>query len=381
MFLPGQLLIADDDPTARRVLALSLERMGYQVAVAASGREALAALEQNPCDLLVLDFAMPDLNGKEVCLQIRANPRFQDLPTIVLTGLSGENEEVVCLEAGANDFVTKPVRIPVLSARLQTQLRLQALRKEMAQRNVELEHWLSNYENDLDAARTVQRVVLPAKPPRLPGFAFDVFYQPLIQVGGDLYGWHQQTRNRIWFWLVDAIGHGASAALYTTLVALIFSRAIETTRSPSVVLRYLNREIYTVFQGKGLLAAGCALLQPPGRLLFAGAALPPFCYFRSRGSVERIESRGTLIGLAPDLVLTDSAIDLEVGDQWLAYSDGLYSFADLRTDLSYTYVSDMLAAERGVHDLLAFARCLAQDEGRTRPFSDDVTVLAISRME
>jgi len=63
VFLPGQLLIADDDPTARRVLALSLERMGYQVAIAASGREALAALEQNPYDLLVLDFAMPDLNG------------------------------------------------------------------------------------------------------------------------------------------------------------------------------------------------------------------------------------------------------------------------------------------------------------------------------
>ena len=379
MFLPGQLLIADDDPNARRVLALSLERMGYKVAVAASGREALAALEQIPCDLLVLDFAMPDLDGKEVCLQVRANPRFQDLPIIVLTGLGSETDELVCLEAGANDFVAKPVRVLVLSARLQTQLRLQALRKEMARRNVELEHWLSNYETDLDAARTVQRAVLPAKPPRLPGFAFDVFYQPLIQVGGDLYGWHQQTRNRIWFWLVDATGHGASAALYTTLAALIFSRAIETTRSPAVVLQYLNREIYTVFQGKGLLAAGCALLQPPGRLLFAGAALPPFCYVRSHGSVENIESRGTLVGLGQDLVLADSAIDLGVGDHWLAYSDGLYSFADSRTNLTYTYVSDMLASEPAVHDLSAFVHSLAQDNGRSRAFSDDVTVLAITR--
>src|SRR3974377_108534 len=141
MFLPGQLLIADDDPNARRVLALSLERMGYQVAVAASGREALAALEQIPCDLLVLDFAMPELNGKEVCLRARANPRFQDLPIIVLTGLSGENDELVCLEAGANDFVTKPVRVPVLSARLQTQLRLQKLRKEMGPRTPHPQQW------------------------------------------------------------------------------------------------------------------------------------------------------------------------------------------------------------------------------------------------
>jgi phosphoserine phosphatase RsbU/P len=379
MFLPGQLLIADDDPAARRVLALTLERMGYHVAVAASGREALAALEQSPCDLLILDFAMPDLNGKEVCLQVRADPKFQGLPIIVLTGMGGESDELVCLEAGANDFVTKPVRVPVLSARLQTQLRLQELRKEMARRNVELEHWLANYETDLDAARIVQRAVLPAKPPRLPGFAFDVFYQPLIQVGGDVYGWHQQTRNRIWFWLVDATGHGASAALYTTLTALIFNRAIETTRSPAAVLQYLNREIYAVFQGKGLLAAGCALLQPPGRLLFAGAALPPFCYLRSHGKVENIESRGTLIGFAQDLVINDSAIDLAVGDQWLAYTDGLYSFADSRTNLTYTYVSDMVASKRGIHNLSAFVHSLIQDEERSRAFSDDVTVLAISR--
>ena len=187
----GQILIVDDDGASRRLLVRTLSTAGYRCKECASGVEALSLIRREQPSLLLLDFAMPDLDGAEVLKQLRADsdPEVAQIPAIMLTGHGGEESEVRCLEAGADDFVTKPINTAVLRARIETQLRLRAMRRQLQRQNDELEEWRRNLERDLAAARLTQQSIIPHKAPALPGWQVAHYYRPVIQVGGDIYGW------------------------------------------------------------------------------------------------------------------------------------------------------------------------------------------------
>jgi DNA-binding response OmpR family regulator len=114
------LLLVEDDAAIRTALQLALTRQGHQVAVAASGEEALATYKSVRPDLIVLDVMLPGVDGFEVCRQIR---RTEQLPIILLTARSDDIDVVVGLESGADDYVVKPVQPRVLDARIRAVLR------------------------------------------------------------------------------------------------------------------------------------------------------------------------------------------------------------------------------------------------------------------
>jgi sigma-B regulation protein RsbU (phosphoserine phosphatase) len=228
---PERILVADDDASSRKVLVRILSGAGYQCAEAKDGLETLKSLHAEPPSLLLLDFDMPGMDGAQVLRQLRADTdtSIAQIPTIMLTGHGGEESEVLCLAAGADDFVTKPINQPVLRARIETQLRLRSMRRQLQQQNDELEAWRRNLERDLAAARLTQQSLIPQKPLVLPGWDIAACYRPVIQVGGDIYGWLRMKDGRILFWIADATGHGASAALLTTLAKLLFHHGTHAT--------------------------------------------------------------------------------------------------------------------------------------------------------
>ena len=111
-----KILVADDDELTRNLLVQSLESE-FQTRAAQNGREALELVKDKP-DLLLLDLVMPDLDGFEVLRAIREDSRYRDLKVIILTGVSGNDQEIQSLELGAVDFLTKPVDLRVLHARI-----------------------------------------------------------------------------------------------------------------------------------------------------------------------------------------------------------------------------------------------------------------------
>jgi two-component system, OmpR family, KDP operon response regulator KdpE len=116
----GRILIIDDEPQIRRVLKTTLVGAGYEITDVRSGEEALLRMREENFDLVLLDMNMPGQGGMATCREIR---KFVDLPIIVLTVRDTEDDKVRALDAGADDFVTKPFSTPELLARIRAALR------------------------------------------------------------------------------------------------------------------------------------------------------------------------------------------------------------------------------------------------------------------
>ncbi len=314
-----RILIVDDDAAALRLLSIGLTSAGFNVHTAVSGQEAIELIAKSRPDAVVLDFELPDMNGAEICGHIRGSEEtaVKELPVIMLTAHSGEAEEIRCLEAGANDFVTKPVSRAVLQARIQTQLRLRAYARQ-------LEEWRTVQEADLASAQATQRALVPDAPLIFSGWEVHSHYAPLIQVGGDIYGWEQLGNGNWLFWMSDSTGHGAAAALTTALTAHLFSKAAETTNSPAEILTSVNQEFLRVLGGSVFMTASCAVVASDGTMTLSSAGHPPILVLRKDGKVETHRPERTILGLGNRLSLDESMTILEDGDIALLYTDGLY---------------------------------------------------------
>ncbi len=146
---PARVLVIDDEPQIRKFLDISLRAQGYRVALAANGEDGLIALATQGADLVILDLGLPDKDGHEVLKELR---EWSQVPVIMLTVRADEAEKVAALDAGANDYVTKPFGIQELMARARAMLRARAtatdapaiyddgrLRVDLAQRQVMLD--------------------------------------------------------------------------------------------------------------------------------------------------------------------------------------------------------------------------------------------------
>ena len=327
----GKILVVDDDATSRKVLARTLSSTGYDCREAESGREGLDLIRTEPPSLLLLDFDMPGLDGTQVLGRLRSDkdPAIAQLPVIMLTGHGGEESEVLCLEAGADDFVTKPINTAVLRARIETQLRLRSMREQLQEQNDELEAWRRNLERDLSAARLTQQSLIPQKAPRLPGWELAACYRPVIQVGGDIYGWLRMIDGRMLFWIADATGHGASAALLTTLAKLLFHHGTAEHQAPVAIMQAVNTDFSSIFGARSFMTAMCVALDlKTGRASIVGAGHPPLLILRHDGSRELVESCAPPLGLAARDQFVKSIVNLALGDTFVLYTDGLYGGSD-----------------------------------------------------
>lgn len=143
---PASILVVDDTADNAKLLADLLERQGYQVRSSASGPEALAALSRDRYDLVLLDVVMPEMDGYEVCRRIRQDKRFATLPVVMVTALDAKEERVKGLEAGADEFLSRPINHPELLARARSLLRIKRMHDYMQHQALELAEWAATLE-------------------------------------------------------------------------------------------------------------------------------------------------------------------------------------------------------------------------------------------
>lgn len=135
----SDILIVDDMPANLRVLSFMLTEQGHQVRPVLSGQLALTAVQEAPPDLILLDVAMPDMDGYEVCRQLKAGERTADIPIIFISARVETEDKVKALRLGGVDYITKPFQLEEVLSRVNTHLNLRHLQKSLREKNSQLE--------------------------------------------------------------------------------------------------------------------------------------------------------------------------------------------------------------------------------------------------
>ncbi len=334
------ILIVDDEELNRDGLARRLQRHGYEVVAAPSGREAIELLGGRRFDLVLLDIMMPGMNGLEVLKFLRRVDSLIELPIIMVTA-KGESEDMVeALELGANDYVTKPLDFPVVLARIRTQL---ALRRAVAQvkelegkldvHNRELQAATENltaandrHTRDLEAAAGVQRALLPALPPELHGARFAWVFEPCSQLAGDYLNVFRLGDRHAGLCVLDVAGHGVVAALLSVTLSQLLTRIAGRTAPvvpPADVVARLARELTpeaTAGHSCSLLYGVLAL--DTGEFRFVSAGHPGPVHLTDGRPPNKLEVTGFPVGVGGG-EYKEQAVTLKPADRLVLYSDGL----------------------------------------------------------
>lgn len=143
---PSRILVVDDIPANLSLLLDALTETGHEILVAEGGRSALSLLEHTTPDLVLLDFMMPGLDGIATCQRLKARPHCRDVPVLFMTAIDEPEQKLRAFQAGAVDYITKPVHVPEVLARVSAHLQIRTLQKSLADElalRVEAENQLS----------------------------------------------------------------------------------------------------------------------------------------------------------------------------------------------------------------------------------------------
>ncbi len=162
-FLPANLMVVDDEPVNLRLLVGMLRERGYRVSAFPRGRLALAAAEQEPPDLILLDIIMPEMTGYQVCEQLKANPKLKDIPVMFMSALDEMMDKVRAFEVGGIDYIAKPYQLPEVETRVRTQVRLVTLERELARHHAQLDELVSQRTHELVEAHERRAVLEQAQ--------------------------------------------------------------------------------------------------------------------------------------------------------------------------------------------------------------------------
>ena len=156
---PPRILVVDDTPHNVKLLADLLEaRGGYRVHTASTGAEALERVEADVPDLVLLDVVMPGMSGYEVCRELRSRPQTALLPVVMVTALDPGEERIKGIEAGADDFITKPVQTEELLARVASLLRIRSLHDHVQRQADELAEWSATLERRVEELSHLEKL-------------------------------------------------------------------------------------------------------------------------------------------------------------------------------------------------------------------------------
>jgi len=375
------ILVVDDEALNRELLSALLRRNGLEVIEAEDGLSALAVLEREPIDLVLLDVMMPKLDGYGVLQRMNENPSLQNVPVLVISGLSEIESVVRCIENGAADYLTKPFNHVLLWARIGACLEKKALRDQEQQTLRALKESQARLAAELAEAAGYVRSLLPS--PIEGAIAIDWRFLPSTHLGGDAVGYHWIDPQHLALYVIDVCGHGVGAALLAVSVTHVLrTQGLQATDflDPASVLEHLNSafpmdqhhgQYFTMWYGVYDVSSR--------RIRFAAGGHPPAILISHDSTIARLGRPGLIIGGMPDITFESAEASLPPGARLFVFSDGAYEIT--RPDGSMMWFGEfqkLIAHVAGDHDrtLDALVAELREQRGGDQ-FEDDVSLMEI----
>lgn len=395
-----RVLVVDDSKLQRKILSSSLKRWGFDVTEAGSGREALEICREERPDLVLSDWMMPGMNGLEFCQEFRALPGDQYGYFILLTSKSDKDEVARGLDAGADDFLTKPVNAPELRARINAGERIVKMQRELTDKNrlitdtlEELQRVYQSLDNDLIQAKKLQQSLIRERHKVFKTGDLSLLLRSSGHVGGDLVGFFPAEEGHLGLFAIDVSGHGISSALMTARLAgylsatapdqnVALDRQPDGTygfRVPSDVIETINALVLEEMETEHyftMLLADVDL--ETGRVRMAQAGHPHPAIQRKSGQIEQSGPGGFPVGLVAGIEFENFEVKLEPGDRLLMLSDGVTECPDpdgaMLEEEGLSHIMKTLEDLSGPAYLEALVWKLGEFSGTDR-FPDDVSAV------
>lgn len=319
-----RILVVDDQAPNRGLLSYILEDDGHEVIEAIDGASGVDQFRSAAPDLVLMDVAMPGMDGYEAAQTMKANSDDRHVPIIFLTAHSDEASLSRCLEVGGDDFLTKPINETLLNAKIKAHQRIRELNDELKNKNVELTELHRHQKDELVLARHVFEVALGQN---VISERLRAYIAPMTGFSGDMILTADAPNGELMAMLGDFTGHGLPAALGALPVSQLFHDLSVRGESVENIARLLNASLARYLPGNMFCAATIMEIPRDGgpARVWAGG-LPDLLVASADGAIRaRLESGHMPLGIlgAGEFDAATQTLELGRGERAFVYSDGI----------------------------------------------------------
>jgi phosphoserine phosphatase RsbU/P len=373
-----QILVIDDDLVIQIVLKNALQSQGYQVILAKNGNEGVSFAKKHLPALIICDWMMPDIDGLEVCRQVKLDRNLSSTIFILLTSKGAVEDKVQALDSGADDFLSKPIDKTELIASVRAGLRIYQLNKDLQVQKQLLEAEL------MEASEYIQSLL----PVPLKGEVNILAeFIPSSQLGGDCYDFYWLDDDHLAIYLVDTSGHGVGSALMSiSILNLLRSQPFGKAKfyEPSKIMTELNHAFQmSQHNGRYFTMWYGVFKRSQRKLIYANAGHPMGLLIakNSEGlNIQELLSLDMPVGFFPNIEYTSCEITVPPESSLYIFSDGIFEVRQENGEIwGLTNLCDLLkakfAADEEVNANLVLQNI--QAETPSAKFNDDVSLLQI----
>lgn len=320
-----KILVVDDMPANRLLVSKHLQRQGHNIVEAADGQQAIDQFEAERPDIIILDIMMPGMNGYDAAQAIKARSNGHWTPIIFLSALAKGEEQVRGLEVGGDDYLTKPVNLNVLDAKIMSLQRIADMQRQLAKNAEDLRryHLQAEAEHEM-ACNLMERMI---NHDRLKDEMLQHWVLPANRFSGDIVAAARSDDNRLYILHADSTGHGLTAALPLMPLSQIFYAMVAKGLPLNELVIEMNRRIKQLMPIERFVAAVLVLIDPNKKQIevWNGGCPDLLLLDRQNRLVRRFPSSHTALGIMDyqdlhiETVMDD---ELDCG-KLVIYSDGL----------------------------------------------------------
>ena len=294
------IMVVDDTPANVNMLRSALEMAGHGVVTANSGEEALVRFGQERPDVVLMDVMMPGIGGIEAIRRLREMSGDHWLPILCVSALSESKDMVRGLEAGADDYLAKPVDLRLLLAKIRALQRVAVLQNTLRRVNLALDSYQRSAEQDMALATNVMQCMIESASMAVDGI--ELWLEPAAKMSGDLLVARQGRDGRSYILLADAMGHGLPAALPLLPLIQVFSRMTREGCTIPSIAREMNAQLKAFLPPGNFVAVTLAGIDRANRLidLWNGGNPPAFLSDGHGEVTRRFAARHPALGILAD---------------------------------------------------------------------------------
>lgn len=325
----SKVLIVEDDFIGRTTLVQIFRKNGFtSIEEAENGKIGLEKLKKHKPDLVVTDMQMPEMDGFEFCRLVRSDSdiSISNVPILVQTALSESNEKTKNFNAGASDYINKPVDPQEMIARVKVHLEREMMTRALRDFNTRV-------SQELETAKSTQRILIPgADSIKEVELRYHLRIRQCMEacseLGGDFWSMKQLSAHELAIFTVDFSGHGVNAALNLFRLHTLIHSMHAGANDPGAYLTHLNAILNPLLPTGQFTTMFYGVINTTSDTLSFASASSPSPILLRQGGYELLDTSGRLLGASENAVYETRNIAFNTGDCLLLYSDALTETPD-----------------------------------------------------